>query len=1291
MPAEYIRRIERLMVANRGEIAIRIMRAATELNIETVAVYTYEDRYSLHRYKADESYQIGKDDEPLKPYLDIEGLIQLAKRKRVDAIHPGYGFLSENVTLARRCREEGIIFVGPSPEAMDALGDKIQAKIIAEKAGVPMIQDSKGDLSDFALAMSEAKRIGFPIMLKAAAGGGGRGMRVIRAEEDLQKSYSEARNEAKNAFGDDTVFIEKFIEEPKHIEVQLLGDTHGNLVHLYERDCSVQRRFQKVVEVAPSVGLAQETKDKLYAYALKIGKTVNYSCAGTVEFLVDKAENIYFIEVNPRVQVEHTITEEITGIDIVRSQILIAMGYKLSDNQIFIKNQEDVPCNGFAIQCRITTEDPANGFKPDFGTIIAYRNAAGFGIRLDEGSSYPGVKISPYFDSMLVKVSAKGRTLKGATQRLLRALVEFRIRGVKTNISFLHNVIDHPVFQQGKCTVGFIESHPELFKLRVAKDRSTRILSYLSEIIVNGNSDVKIIENRNFRTPIIPNFDTYSAYPDGNKQRLDSMGADKFAAWVKNQKQILYTDTTFRDGHQSLLATRVRTNDMMKVAEGFAKDFPQLFSMEVWGGATFDVAMRFLHESPWARLAAFREAMPNMLLQMLIRGSNAVGYSAYPDNLIEKFIEKAAETGIDVFRIFDSLNWLDAMKVSIKAVRERTNSIAEAAICYTGNGISLPGQPESISKYNLQYYLDMARALEDEGAHILAIKGMAGLLRPFQAEILSSELKKAINIPIHLHTHDTSSIQSSTYLKAIEAGVDVVDLALGSMSGLTSQPNFNSVAAMMQGHERNCAIDLPKLNQYSNYWEDVRAYYYPFESELKAGTAEVYDNEIPGGQYTNLRGQAESLGVGAKFGELKQNYVVANQLFGDIVKVTPSSKVVGDMAIFMTANGLSAEDIYSKGATLSFPESVKDFFKGGLGQPYGGFPKQLQEIILKGEKPLEGRPNDSIPAIEFDADFAAFTERFPIGTTFLDYLSYKMYPKVFEEYYTSQQLYGDVSKLPTPAFLYGLKSDEEIMIKIGEGKDILVKLLFVSEPDELGICSVSFDLNGQTRRMRVKNKKVKVLKQSHAKAESKSDIGAPLQGKMTRVLVKPGDEVKKNAPLFVIEAMKMESIVSAPFNGIVTRVLLLEGTVVEQEDLVLSIEDNTPTTTENEYLFVYGTLREQFGNELHKIIAKNSDFAGMATYQGELYMVAEFPGIVPSETSENEVVGEVYKVNQPEKLLGILDDYEEYDPNNEADSLYVRKKIEINLEGKKVKAWGYIYNKSLEGLDKIESGDFAKR
>ena len=1146
---EYIRPINRLLVANRGEIAIRIMRAATELGITTVAVYTYEDRYSLHRYKADEAYQIGRDEDALKPYLDVEGIILLAKRHKIDAIHPGYGFLSENVKLARRCRDENIIFIGPSPEAMDALGDKVRAKNLATKAGVPLIPDSREENMTPEFALTEAHRIGFPIMVKAAAGGGGRGMRVVRQAEEFEKAFAEAKNEARNAFGDDTIFLEKFIENPKHIEVQLLGDQHGNIVHLYERDCSVQRRFQKVVEVAPSFGLRQDTKDKLYAYALQLGRAVNYSNAGTVEFLVDQNEDIFFIEVNPRIQVEHTITEEVTGIDIVRTQILIAMGYQLSDNGIYINHQDDVPLNGYAIQCRITTEDPANGFKPDFGTITAYRNAAGFGIRLDEGSSYAGMKISPYFDSMIVKVSARGRTLKGATQRLTRALLEFRIRGVKTNIGFLLNVISHPVFQRGEARVSFIETHPELFNFRKPQDRSTRVLNYLAEVIVNGNPEVKKKDDSKiFRTPVVPSFDTYSNYPAGNRDRLKELGREKFAQWVLDQKSVLYTDTTFRDGHQSLLATRVRTQDLQKVAEGFAKNHPELFSMEVWGGATFDVAMRFLYESPWKRLAALREAMPNMLLQMLFRGSNAVGYSAYPDNLIEKFVEKSWETGIDVFRIFDSLNWVEAMKVSIRAVRERTDALCEASICYTGDILS-PTQ----KKYTLQYYLDMARQLEDEGAHFLAIKDMAGLLKPLSAEVLVRELKKAVSIPIHLHTHDTAGIQAATYLKSIDAGVDIVDCALGALSGLTSQPNFNSVVAMMQGHERECEMNLLSLNAYSNYWEDVREYYYPFESGMKAGSAEVYENEIPGGQYSNLKPQAIATGLGDKFETLKKNYSVANQLFGDIVKVTPSSKVVGDMAIFMTANNLTANDVLTRGESLSFPESVKDLMKGILGQPVGGFPEDIQRVVLKGEEPITGRPNEHLKPIDFDADFKIFQEKYPLSDGFVDYLSYQMYPKVYDEYYKANEQYGNVSIIPTPAFFYGLKENEEILINIEEGKNILVRLLFKSEANEFGMRTITFELNGQSRQVQVRDRASKVEKQMNAKATKAGDVGSPLQGRLTRIMVKEGDAVKKNQPLFVIEAMKMESIVAATKEGKVTKVVLKEGTVVEQEDCVVEL------------------------------------------------------------------------------------------------------------------------------------------
>lgn len=1144
-----IKKINKLLVANRGEIAIRVLRAASELNIRTVAVYTYEDRYSLHRYKADEAYQIGADHEALKPYLDIEEIISVAKREGVNGIHPGYGFLSENVNLARRCREEGITFIGPQPEVMEKLGDKVQAKIVARSAQVPLIEDSNADLTSFAIAKQEAERIGFPLMVKAAAGGGGRGMRVVKKAEDLELSFNEAKGEAAKAFGDDTIFLEKFIDNPKHIEVQIMGDNYGNLVHLFERDCSVQRRYQKVVEVAPSVTLKQETRDKLYEYALRITREVNYNNVGTVEFLVDTDENIYFIEVNPRVQVEHTITEEITGVDIVRSQIEIAQGYPLDDPRIFIKNQADVQCNGYAIQCRITTEDPENGFKPDYGTIIAYRSAGGFGIRLDAGNCYAGVTISPFFDSMLVKISAKGRTLKGASQRLQRALSEFRIRGVKTNKGFLENVLKNPVFYKGQATVRFIEDHPELFDMPRYMNRATRLLNYLGEVAVNGNPNVKAFDkNRIFRDPQVPDFDRLGAYPKGTKDLLTELGPDDFAKWVKDQKQILFTDTTFRDAHQSLLATRVRTQDILQVAEGLAKNHPQIFSLEMWGGATFDVCMRFLNEDPWERLKLIRAAAPNILTQMLLRGSNGVGYKAYPDNLIEKFIEKSAENGMDVFRIFDSLNWVEAMKVSIRTVRERTNSLAEACICYTGDVL------EKNTKYNLQYYTDMAKALEDEGAHMLAIKDMAGLLKPQAAAILVPALKEAVDLPIHLHTHDTSSMQATSYFKAIEAGVDVVDVAIASMSGLTSQPNFNSLVATLQGHERDPQIDLAKLNGYANYWEDVREYYYPFESGLKASTAEVYDHEIPGGQYSNLRPQARALGLEEQFGLVKQNYALVNKLFGDIVKVTPSSKVVGDMALYMTANNLSAEDILERGDSLSFPESVVNLFRGHLGQAPGGFPEELSKIILKGEKPFTDRPNAHLAPVDFEKEFADFQQEFSTWCNELDFLSYKLYPKVFRDFYDHWQEYGEVRHLPTPAFFYGIKQNEELFIEIGKGKHIIVKMLYQTDPDENGIRKVFFDLNGQTRVIEVKDQSYKVTKAINPKAESDNQIGAPLQGRLAETRVKAGDTVTEGQPLFVIEAMKMETTVSSPMAGTVKRVYLETGAMVEQDDMIVELD-----------------------------------------------------------------------------------------------------------------------------------------
>lgn len=1141
---------KKLLVANRSEIAIRIFRAASELGITTVAIYTYEDRYSLHRYKADEAYQVGDDSDPLKPYLDIEGIIQVAKKNGVDAIHPGYGFLSENVNFARRCREEGIVFVGPAPESMEQLGDKMAAKRIARAVSVPLIEDSQADLSSIEVATKEANRIGYPVMVKAASGGGGRGMRVVRSDEQLQTAFVEAKREAKVAFGDDTIFLEKFIENPKHIEVQILGDKMGNLVHLFERDCSVQRRFQKVVEIAPAVALSQTTRAKLYNYALRIANHVKYYNAGTVEFLVDASENIYFIEVNPRIQVEHTVTEEITGIDIVRSQIFIAMNVPLFDERINILSQASVSITGCAIQCRITTEDPLDNFKPDYGTIIHYRSAGGFGIRLDAGSAFSGASISPFFDSMLVKVTAWGRTLPGAAARLNRALREYRIRGVKTNIGFLDNLLKDDTFKAGKATVNFIKEHQALLEPPRRMNRGTKTLQYLANIIVNGHPNVKFVDpNKTFRTPVVPSFEHGAAFPRGSRTLYKELDRERFLEWLKKSPIIHYTDTTFRDAHQSLLATRMRTLDMIKVAESYAKNCNDTFSMEVWGGATFDVALRFLKECPWERLELFRKAMPNILLQMLLRGSNAVGYKAYPDNLIEKFVEKAAETGIDIFRIFDSLNWVDAMKTSIRTVRERTNAIAEACICYTGD-ISDPSR----AKYNLQYYVDLAKRLEDEGAHIIAIKDMAGLLKPYAAQQLIPALKEAVSVPLHLHTHDTSSIQSATYLKAIEAGVDIIDVAASSMSGLTSQPSYNSMVAMMQGHERENRLNFQKLNEVSNYWEAVREFYYPFETELRAGTAEVYEHEIPGGQYSNLRPQARSLGLESQFETVKRNYKLVNELFGNLIKVTPSSKVVGDMALFMTANNLTIADIMTKGENLAFPESVKALFRGDLGQPVGGFPAELQKIVLKGEAAYTERPNAHLAPVDFDAEFEAFQAKYGKYAHFKDFLSYKLYPKVFQDYYDHFQDYGSVRRVPTQAFFYGLKPNEEIMIEIDNGKNILVQFLNKSEPNEEGICEVAFRLNGQMRTIPVRDQSVKLAHILHKKAEKHTDVGSPLQGSLSKILVQEGDHIEKNTPLFVIEAMKMESTITAPLAGKVKKIHLTEKTLVQQGDLIVEME-----------------------------------------------------------------------------------------------------------------------------------------
>ncbi len=1149
-------KIKKVLVANRGEIAIRVLRACAEINLQTVAIYTFEDRYSQHRYKADESYQIGDNDQPLKPYLDGNAIIALAKSKKVDAIHPGYGFLSENSEFARNCAKNGIIFIGPDPKVMDALGDKITAKKIAEKCEVPVIRSNTKKLTSLKIALSEAEIIGYPVMLKAASGGGGRGMRILRNDGDLKNNFESARSESLNAFGDDTMFLEKYVEDPKHLEVQIVADNHGNIRHLFERDCSVQRRYQKVVEVAPSFNVSEKVKKSLYKYAIQIAEEVSYNNVGTVEFLVDREDNIFFIEVNPRIQVEHTVTEMVTGIDLIKTQIFVAGGYKLSDKQIKIYDQDSLATYGFAMQCRLTTEDPENNFTPDYGTITTYRSASGMGIRLDAGSIYQSYSVSPFFDSLLVKVSSHGRTLDGAVRKMVRALKEFRIRGVKTNIHFLQNVIQNETFREGKATVNFIANTPSLFDIKLPQDRTSKIVNYLGEVIVNGNPDVKTFDkNKIFRTPKIPKFEAEKDFPTGTKNRLTELGPEKFCLWLKEEKQIHYTDTTFRDAHQSLLATRMRSYDMLQVAESFAKNHPNIFSIEMWGGATFDVCLRFLNESPWTRLRELRKLMPNILFQMLLRGSNGVGYKAYPDNLIEKFIETSWENGIDIFRIFDSLNWVKAMEPSINFVRNKTGGIAQAAISYTGDLLD----PKE-TKYTLKYYTQLAKDLENAGAHMIAIKDMAGLLKPYAATELVAALKDTVKIPLHLHTHDTSSIQSATYLKAIEAGVDVVDVALGGLSGLTSQPNFNSMVEMMRNQPRENKFDITKLNEFSNYWEDVREKYYPFESGLKAGTAEVYQHEIPGGQYSNLRPQSEALGLGDRFHEVKKVYAQVNEMFGNLVKVTPSSKVVGDMAIFMVTNNLTPQDVMERGEDISFPESVINFFKGDLGQPLGGFPKELQKIILKNNKAYTDRPNAHLEPIDFDAEFKVFRKKFQQGFTrpieLEDFLSYSLYPRVFEAAHEKYKQYGNVAILATENFFYGMKLQEEAIIELEPGKSIIVKLLSVGIPNDDGIRIVFFSVNGENRFIEVKDKAIKVEKEVHAKVDpqNSNQYGAPLQGSLYKILVKKGQEIKKNDHLFIIEAMKMESTITANKAGKVKSISLKPGTMVMKDDLIITLE-----------------------------------------------------------------------------------------------------------------------------------------
>ncbi|WP_456275629.1 pyruvate carboxylase [Bacillus sp. AK128] len=1141
-------KIEKVLVANRGEIAIRIFRACTELDIRTVAIYSKEDAGSYHRYKADEAYLVGEGKKPIDAYLDIEGIIEIAKANGVQAIHPGYGFLSENIHFARRCEEEGIIFIGPKSLHLDMFGDKVKARKQAVLANIPVIPGSDGPVEELSEIVDFGQTHGYPIMIKAALGGGGRGMRIVRNESGVKEAFDRATSEAKAAFGSSEVYVEKFVENPKHIEVQILGDTQGNIVHLFERDCSVQRRHQKVVELAPSVSLTDELRLKICEAAVELMKNVDYINAGTVEFLV-KDEEFYFIEVNPRVQVEHTITEMITGIDIVQTQILIAEGHLLHSKKVGIPAQSEIKTHGYAIQSRVTTEDPLNNFMPDTGKIMAYRTGGGFGVRLDAGNGFQGAVITPHYDSLLVKLSTWALTFEQATAKMTRNLKEFRIRGIKTNISFLENVMKHQKFITGQYDTSFIDTTPELFVFPNRKDRGTKMLSYIGTVTINGFPGIEKKKKPVFEKPRVPKVKLTEPMPSGTKQILDERGADGLVKWINEQENVLLTDTTFRDAHQSLLATRIRTKDLITIAEPTARLLPDLFSLEMWGGATFDVSYRFLKEDPWDRLISLREKVPNILFQMLLRSSNAVGYKNYPDNLIKEFVEKSAQAGIDVFRIFDSLNWVKGMTLAIDSVRE-SGKLAEAAICYTGD----IGDSTKV-KYDLDYYVSMAKELESAGAHILGIKDMAGLLKPQSAYSLVAALKDAVSIPIHLHTHDTSGNGIMTYSKAIEAGVDIVDIAVSSMAGLTSQPSGNSLYYALEGTKRNININNKALEQLSNYWEDIRKYYSDFESGMKAPHPEVYMHEMPGGQYSNLQQQAKAVGLGERWDEVKVMYRRVNELFGDIVKVTPSSKVVGDMALYMVQNNLNEDDIYEKGETLDFPDSVVELFEGYLGQPHGGFPKELQRIILKGKEPITVRPGELLEPVHFHELKESIFHTLKRQTTSHEMISYALYPKVFMDYQKVVEEYGDVSVLDTPTFFYGMRLGEEVEVVIEHGKTLIVKLVSIGEPQADGTRVVYFELNGQPREIVIKDENVKSTVATNIKADrsNPNHIAATMPGTVVKVVVTKGEKVEKGDHLLISEAMKMETTVQATFSGTVKEIYVQDGAAVQTGDLLIEL------------------------------------------------------------------------------------------------------------------------------------------
>ena len=1143
-----IRKFKKVLVANRGEIAIRVFRALNELGITTVSIYSKEDRYALFRSKADESYPLNPEKGPIDAYLDIDNIIKIALAANVDAIHPGYGFLSENPDFVDACERNGIVFIGPSSQIMNAMGDKISSKKMAIDAQVPIIPGVDYAIKDIDTATKIAVEVGFPIMLKASNGGGGRGMRIVNAIEDLEKEFNEAKNESKKAFGDDKIFIEKYLRAPKHIEVQILGDNYGNVVHLYDRDCSVQRRHQKVVEYAPAFSIPDATRQIIFDSAIRLSKAVGYRNAGTLEFLVDADNHPYFIEMNPRIQVEHTVSEEITNIDLVQSQILVAEGYPLDSDEINIKSQDDVHCDGYSIQTRVTTEDPANNFMPDTGEITVYRSGSGKGIRLDGGNAYTGAVISPYYDSLLVKAISHDRTFAGAVRKSIRTLQEMRIRGVKTNIPFLINVLHHPIFVAGKCYTTFIEETPELFQLTQSQDRATKIIEFIGDRIVNSQKGQKPhYENR-----VLPKLDqTKPVY--GARDEFLKLGAEGFMQKILKEDKLYVTDTTMRDAQQSLMATRMRSKDLCGAAYATNAYMQNAFSVEAWGGATYDTAYRFLKESPWKRLELLRKRMPNTLIQMLLRASNAVGYSNYPDNVVQEFIKISAEHGIDVFRIFDSLNWVENMKMPIEEAL-KTGKIVEGTICYTGD-ITSPTE----TKYTLDYYVKMALELESLGCHSIAIKDMAALLKPRAAKELVTALKQELHVPLHLHTHDSTGNGVSTVLMAAEAGVDIVDLAIESMSSMTSQPSMNAVVEALRGSKRDTGLDFEELDELSRYYGRIRKVYEQFESDMKAPNAEIYKYEIPGGQYSNLLAQVTSMGSADEFESIKALYKDANDLLGNIVKVTPTSKAVGDLAIFMFKNGLTKENILTAGAGLSYPDSVVSYFQGMMGQPYGGFPKELQKIVLKDIKPLTDRPGKSLPPVDFNAIKKQLIEKYNYGDKSEEVMnqkaiSYALYPKVYEDYCEHFQMYNDVTRLESHVYFYGLRKGEETYLNIGEGKQLLIKYLEEGEPDESGVRTLTFQVNGMLRTVKIQDKNLEIKADRKLKADKTNPqhLGSSIPGTVGKVLIKEGDAVTENMPLLTVEAMKMETTVVSKITGTVDKIYVQQGDSVSQDDLLMS-------------------------------------------------------------------------------------------------------------------------------------------